>query len=144
SVLTSHNVKCSIDPRLGKKIGRRETNPQLHPDTLAVNPMVGESDDEFKERVRERFYHYKKLSESHSIWLLTHGDVMRQMTILSRRRKPDVLDYHNHVCISTTDRHLVVDYQNTHIETSSPRYSEPSSSTAKPRTRAPPPKAVPR
>ena len=140
AILDSHGVTISFDPRLGRQFTRRESPAQLTPKTREFDPVLGESAEEFRDRIRERYDHYCRTAETYRIWIMVHSDVMRLMATLAGRVVPAKLDYHNHFRIVTktgVDKSLGVDYLSSRMEAHRAPEAAPASSSRIEPVRAP-------
>lgn len=104
-VLDAHGIKTIMrEPRLSKFISNKIPTPHLRTKTVVegqAGKYVGETEENFKKRVRECYNHYfnESTKPGANIWLITHSDVMEYMASLVNYKFPRPTDYHSFLAI---------------------------------------------
>lgn len=97
SILTPHGTQIGQDVNLGRCVPLDQAS-LLNSDTNMYGPLIGESDEEFRQRVTTCYHKYYNtvVGRKINIWLMTHSDVMTIMAELAGKVIQRQLDYHTY------------------------------------------------
>lgn len=112
-LLKDYGTEFAVDLKLASHMPDAGAVKFLAPSTSKYGPVVGETVEQFQQRVRESFTHYQSQATRDRIWVVTHSDVMKVMAQLAGRSPHAELDYHAYFVAG--ERHAVVDYQQSQL-----------------------------
>ena len=96
------NIKLLLDPRLGRFFtGKERDNPDIHRSTYEKGPIIYESKNGFKKRVKKQLQFCKKRrNEGKIIWNITHSLVILRVAELENIDRNSHVEYLDTVVIS--------------------------------------------
>ena len=92
------DIPMIVDAKIGQHLSSKITPSELRDRTKEHGVSFDRSWDHFQERIENAYNDYiDEIADGSTIWIITHGDVIKQLAKITRVDMPSKIDYHNHL-----------------------------------------------